>query len=48
MSDGFMVAGYLLAVTGIYLIAGAGWACLAGGIVLFVAGGLSARTRRSP
>ena len=38
--------GFLLACAGVYLIWGAGWACLAGGLVLFIAGGLEARERR--
>jgi hypothetical protein len=46
MSDICMWAGFILAVAGIYLIAGAGWALLIGGTVLCVAGGLDARGRR--
>jgi len=38
-----MVAGFGLAVLGVYLLAGAGWACLVAGLVLFLAGGLNAR-----
>lgn len=46
MSDASLIAGYTLALVGIYLIAGVGWACLIGGVVLFLAGGLSGRGRR--
>jgi len=35
-----MVAGFVLGAIGVYLIAGAGWACLTAGAVLFAAGGL--------
>lgn len=45
MSDAFLAAGFVLAVIGVYLIAGAGWACLLAGLVLFVAGGLDRVTR---
>jgi hypothetical protein len=40
-----MVAGFVLCAIGVYLVAGPGWACLASGSVLFVAGGLD-RVRR--
>jgi hypothetical protein len=43
MSDAFMLAGFVSAVVGVYLIAGLGWACLLGGVAVFVAGGLAGR-----
>jgi hypothetical protein len=43
MSGAGLVAGFCLALVGVYLIAGAGWACLTGGLVLFVSSGLAAR-----
>jgi hypothetical protein len=43
MSDACLVAGFVLALVGVYLIAGPGWACLIGGVVLFIAGGVSGR-----
>lgn len=43
MSDMFMGAGLALVTLGVYLLAGAGWACVVCGAVLFVAGGLSGR-----
>jgi hypothetical protein len=39
-----LVAGFCLAVIGIDLIAGHGWACLSAGVVLFAASGLMARS----
>jgi len=43
MSGACLAAGFVLAVIGIYLIAGVGWACLIAGSVMFVAGGLAGR-----
>ncbi len=43
MADAFLVIGFGLAVAGVYVIAGGGWACIVAGIVLFVAGGLHGR-----
>jgi hypothetical protein len=43
MSDIALTAGFGLALVGVYLLAGAGWTCLIGGAVLFVAGGLAKR-----
>lgn len=45
MSDACMVVGFITAVIGLYLIAGAGWALLVAGTVLCLAGGLDSRNR---
>jgi hypothetical protein len=48
VADALTLLGFGLAVAGLWLLFGVGWACLVAGIVLFVAGGLQARgqTRR--
>jgi hypothetical protein len=46
MSDVCLVAGFALVLVGVYVLAGVGWTCLSGGVVLFVAGGLDAIGRR--
>jgi hypothetical protein len=38
-----LLAGFVLAIVGVYLLWGIGTACLVAGSVLFVAGGLAAR-----
>jgi hypothetical protein len=43
MSDFCLYAGFCLALVGVYLLAGAGWTCLTGGVVLFISGGLMRR-----
>lgn len=40
MSDACMLAGFVVALVGIYLLTSAGWTCVVAGGVLFVAGGL--------
>jgi hypothetical protein len=42
-SDWLSLAGFLMAAAGVWLTFGLGWALIAGGVVLFVAGGLDAR-----
>lgn len=46
MADVALIAGFVLASVGVYLVAGAGWACLVSGLVLFVAGGFSGRSAK--
>lgn len=41
------VAGFVSVVSGIAITFGPGWACIVGGLVLFVAGGLDDARRRS-
>jgi hypothetical protein len=45
VADACLVVGFALACVGVYLTLGLGPACLASGVVLFVAGGLQARRR---
>lgn len=40
----FSLVGFVLAIAGIALNWGVGWACLVGGGVLFAAGGLGSRS----
>jgi hypothetical protein len=40
-------SGYLCALAGVCVLWGAGWALLAGGLVLFVAGGLASARERA-
>jgi hypothetical protein len=45
MSDACMVAGFVLALVGIYLLTSAGATCVVAGGVLFLAGGLDRMKR---
>jgi hypothetical protein len=44
-STGAVYLGFLLMAGGVYLVAGAGWACLGSGALLFVAGNLADQKR---
>lgn len=42
---GMSIAGFVLALVGLYLLAGLGWSLLVAGLVLFTAGGLGERAK---
>lgn len=45
MADLCLSIGFVVGLTGLYLLAGLGWTLLVGGAVLFLAGGLASRSR---